>query len=110
MSPMSENENHSHFVDETDEDEPRTTYDAERNVVYVRSKRCDSCIFGKNKPVSQRRVDGMVRDADAEGSCIPCHKHLYEDEDIHPVCRGYFDRRSSMTLRLAVELDIVEFV
>jgi hypothetical protein len=85
------------------------TYDADRNVVYVRSAKCETCIFTRNRFVSADRVKGMVRDADAEGSCIPCHKHLYQGEQIEPVCRGYFDRASSVTLRLAVALDMIEF-
>lgn len=86
-----------------------STYDEERNVVYVRSSKCETCIFTRNRPVSVDRVKGMVRGADEAGSCIPCHKHLYVGEAIHPVCRGYFNRRSSMTLRLAEALDMIEF-
>lgn len=86
-----------------------TTYDAERNVVYVRSAKCETCIFTRNRPVAVGRVKGMVREADAEGSCIHCHKHLYVGELIQPVCRGYFDRKSSMTLRLAEAMDMIEF-
>jgi hypothetical protein len=86
-----------------------TTYDSERNVVYVRSEKCETCIFTRNRPVTVGRVRGMVRAADADGSCIPCHKHLYVGEAIQPVCRGYFDRKSSVTLRLAVAVGIVEF-
>lgn len=85
------------------------TYDAERNVVYVRSAKCETCVFTRNRPVSVDRVKSMVREADAAGSCIPCHKHLYQGEAIQPVCRGYFNRKSSTTLRLAVALDMVEF-
>lgn len=86
------------------------TYDPDANLVFVREKRCDTCIFGRNRPVSQTRVNQMVRDADRDESCIPCHKHLYVGEDVQPVCRGYFDRRSSMTLRLADAIGIVRFV
>ena len=86
------------------------TYDAERNVAYVRSVKCETCVFTRNRPVSRDRVRGMVTEADKAGSCIPCHHHLYQGEAIEPVCRGYFDRKSSMTLRLAVALDMVEFI
>ena len=85
------------------------TYDEESNTVYVRKNRCDTCVFGRNRPVSQARVNGMVRDADRDNSCIPCHKHLYEGAPIEPVCRGYYDRKSSMTLRLADMLGIIKF-
>lgn len=85
------------------------TYDEDRGVVYVRSSKCETCIFTRNRPVSADRVKGMIADADAAGSCIPCHHHLYEGAAVEPVCRGYFERRSSLLLRLAVSLDMVEF-
>ena len=80
--------------------------------VFVRQTRCESCIFGPNRltGITQERVDGMVRDADKAESCIPCHSHLHEGADIEPVCRGYFDRKSSFALRLAEALEIVTYV
>lgn len=85
------------------------TYDPDRHVVYVRSRKCETCIFTRNRPVSVDRVKGMVRDADEAGSCIPCHHHLYQGEAVEPVCRGYYDRRSSLLLRMAAAIGIVEF-
>lgn len=99
----------------TDDDdiERRNTYDADRNVLYVRERRCDTCIFGRNRPVSSLRVRTMIAQADAERSSIPCHHHLYVGEDIHPICRGYWDHAlrdgNNLTLRLAQLLEIVEF-
>jgi hypothetical protein len=78
--------------------------------VYVRRTRCATCVFGPNKFVDDERVAGMVEGADKNESCIPCHKHLYEDQPIEPVCRGYFDRRSSVTLRLAEAMGLIEWV
>ena len=78
--------------------------------VHVRKTRCSTCVFGPNRPVSQARVDQMIAEADAEQAAIACHKHLYQGAEIEPVCRGYFDRGSSVSLRLAVAMDIVEFV
>ena len=95
-------------------DDPRTVYDPTTNTVYVRSKRCETCIFTKNRPVPVRRVNGMVADADRGQSSIPCHKHLYVGEEINPICRGYWDHGlregNNITLRLAAALEIVRFV
>jgi len=79
--------------------------------VHVRRTRCETCIFGPNRlaGIDQDRVDQMTRDADAAESCIPCHSHLHVGADIEPVCKGYFDRKSSGTLRLAVAMEIVEW-
>ena len=75
--------------------------------VYVRKTRCSTCIFGKKSPVDQDRTDEMIAGADAAESCIPCHSHLYEGADIEPVCKGYFDRKSSATLRLAEAMGMI---
>ena len=71
------------------------------------------------------RVDGMVQEADAKNGYIPCHTTFdwgeeQEDDDEYPMysvvdgpqamCRGYFDRRSSMLVRLALATDSVLFV
>jgi hypothetical protein len=79
--------------------------------VHVRKKKCATCIFGPNRliGIDQERVDQMTRDADRAETCIPCHHHLYSDEDIEPVCRGYYDRASSASLRMATAMDIVEW-
>jgi hypothetical protein len=81
-------------------------------LVHVRKRKCKTCIFGPNRliGIDQERVDQMTTDADANDSCIPCHDHLYKDEDIEPVCSGYFDRHSSALLRLAEAMEIVNFV
>jgi hypothetical protein len=80
--------------------------------VYVRKSKCKTCIFGANRlaGITQERVDGMVREADAAESCIPCHSHMHEGAEIEPVCRGYFDRKSSMALRMAEAFDVIEWV
>lgn len=80
--------------------------------VHVRARRCATCIFhpGDLMRLGPDRVAGMVADADTEGTCIPCHSHLYVGAPIEPVCRGYFDRRSSVLLRLADALGIITYV
>lgn len=57
--------------------------------------------------LNEGRVDQMIIDADRNETAIVCHSTLSGDQ---AVCRGYFDRKSSMTLRLAVATDSVRFV
>lgn len=80
--------------------------------VHVKRTQCKTCIFGSNRlmGIDQERVDQMTRDADRAETCIPCHSHLHTGQDIEPVCRGYYDRKSSATLRLAEALEIINFV
>ena len=82
--------------------------------VHVRRTMCDSCIFrpadkGRLVGITDERVAEMVTDADAAESCIPCHHHLHTGSDIEPVCRGYFNRRSSTVLRIADALGAIEY-
>jgi hypothetical protein len=77
--------------------------------VHVRRTRCSTCVFGPNKFVDDERVAEMVKGADEAHSCIPCHHHLYQDQPIEPVCRGYYDRHSSVTLRLAEAMNIIQW-
>jgi hypothetical protein len=72
---------------------------------------CSTCIFrpGNLMHLEEGRVQSMVAGADENGSCIPCHRHLYNDEKIQPVCRGYWDHGNSVTLRLAAAMEIVEW-
>jgi hypothetical protein len=79
--------------------------------VHVRRTMCATCIFrpGNLMGLSDGRVEEMIRDADEAGSCIPCHTHLYTGSPIEPVCRGYYDRRSSVTLRLADAAGVTVF-
>lgn len=78
--------------------------------VHVKARGCSTCIFraGNLMALQEGRVEQMCRDADEAHSAIVCHDTL--DQTHQAICRGYFDRRSSMTVRLALALDLVEFV
>lgn len=80
--------------------------------VYVRRTRCKTCIFrpGNLMQLEEGRVEQMIVDADEAHSAIPCHSHLHQGAEIEPVCKGYYDRGSSMTLRLARMAGIIEMV
>lgn len=52
------------------------------------------------------RVAQMCAEADEANTAIICHSTLSGD---NAVCRGYFDRRSSVTLRVAVAVDAIEW-
>lgn len=78
---------------------------AREDGVHVLSERCATCIFkpGNLMSLEPRRVRGMVDEAVANDSCIPCHSTIY-DENIEPaICRGFWDahRHRSWPLRLA---------
>lgn len=79
--------------------------------LHVLARRCDTCIFrpGNLMQLAEGRVAGMVDQALANDSVIPCHSTLY-DPDVQPaVCRGYFARywRAVAGLRLAQHMGLV---
>ena len=79
--------------------------------VHVRRRQCKSCIFGPNSPVGKQRVDEMVRKATLDDmGCIPCHSHLYEGNDVEPICRGFFDRFPTRPIRMARSLGVIGWV
>jgi hypothetical protein len=81
-------------------------FDGQR--VHVRRRRCSTCIFGPNRPVSEERVAQMVASCGDEGT-IPCHHHLYVGAVVEPVCRGFYDTGNNVMLRLATFMEIIEW-
>lgn len=80
--------------------------------VHVRRRKCETCIFrpGNLMHLEPGRRDEMVAKAEAVDGSIPCHSHIRRGADVEPVCKGFFDLHSTMTLRLAAALDIIEWV
>jgi hypothetical protein len=56
------------------------------------------------------RLADMVRDAVEHESAITCHSTLYRQAPQEGVCRGFFDRHPTLPLRLAVVMDVIEWV
>ena len=77
-------------------------------------QRCSLCtgllwlhgLHGCSFPRADGRVAQMVKDATGDDGCIPCHHTLGGNE---AVCRGFFELRSTLTLRLAVALNVIQW-
>lgn len=69
--------------------------------VHVKARMCETCIFrpGNLMRLPEGRVEGMVADAKRKESAIICHSTL--GTKAGAVCRGFFDRHSTIPLRLA---------
>lgn len=83
--------------------------------VYVLSELCPTCIFrpGNLMRLSPGRVAAMVKDALADDAgSVTCHSTLYGQAPQQGICRGWWERYASrsMTLRLAIAVDIVTFI
>lgn len=78
--------------------------------LHVCARQCDTCIFrpGNLMNLEPGRVKQMV--ATANDSCIPCHHSIYDEGKEPAVCRGFFDLKPNLPIRLAIALNIVEEV
>jgi hypothetical protein len=75
----------------------------------VMEQRCDECLFGKDKIVSNARRSEILRSLDREDSYFICHKATIAGTRV--ACRGDFDQRGCGQLgRIAGRLNAVEFV
>lgn len=81
----------------------------QRDGLHVCDRLCETCVFrpGNLMFLMPGRLRGMVRDALANDSFIPCHKTL---DGQQAVCRGFYDRHARDTLgcRLGAIVGIVE--
>jgi hypothetical protein len=98
------------------DDEASGAFDVYRDgTVHVLSVECVSCIFRSVNDGRIRlrpgRVAGMVLDARADQTIIPCHDTLYRDDVRPAICRGYFDRNADRidALQIAQRLDMVTY-
>ena len=78
--------------------------------VHIRNRRCETCIFGGNSPVSVERKDEMVALSLRDDGVIPCHKHLAPMQPLNPVCHGFWSLNESIPLRLAAAMEVIEWV
>ena len=71
----------------------------------VMEKRCDQCLFGKDKIVSNARRAEIIREIERKDSYFNCHKAT------KVACRGDWDQRGCGQMgRISSRLNAVEFV
>lgn len=70
----------------------------------VAEQRCNQCLFGPNKIVSERRKREVLRQCERQDAHFVCHK----SDDI--CCRGFYDTHTSNLIRIMQRLNGIEFV
>ena len=81
------------------------------NKIHVCRRMCSTCIFTDHSPVSVERRDQMAHDASEQDGCIPCHHTIHNnDERGEAVCRGFYNLGSSVPIRLATAMKLIEWV
>jgi hypothetical protein len=75
----------------------------------VMSERCNQCLYGSDKIVSNDRRKELLRELDGRDNYFICHKSTIAGGKV--CCRGDFDQRGGGKLgRIAQWLGVVEFV
>lgn len=55
------------------------------------------------------RLTGMIEEAVHDDTAIICHSTLYGQSDQEAVCHGFFTRHSTIPLRLAQAMGVIEW-
>jgi hypothetical protein len=75
----------------------------------VMKERCDQCLYGPDKIVSNARRAQILRDIKRKDNHFICHKATIAGHDV--CCRGDWDQRCGGQLgRIAGRLNAVQFV
>lgn len=74
----------------------------------VIAEQCDQCLFSKNKIVSDRRRNQLLRECKKKDAHFICHKATMVGQEA--CCRVFFDTRSTNLMRIARRIGAVEFV
>lgn len=75
----------------------------------VMEKRCDQCLYGPDKIVSNKRRSEIIREITRKDCHFICHKASIAGQDV--ACRGDFDQRGCGQLgRIMGRLGAIEFV
>ncbi len=75
----------------------------------VLRERCDECLYGKHKIVSNARRAEILRELERKDSYFICHKASIAGVDV--ACRGDFDQRGCGQLgRIMGRLNAIEYV
>src|SRR5205814_5654642 len=80
------------------------------SILQVLNNRCDECLFSPNHIVSQKRKELIIEQTLDKDRYFTCHKAMIAGRDL--CCRGFFDihKYDSLVTRLAIQLNLVEFV
>lgn len=75
----------------------------------VRFEQCDQCLFSKDKIVSTKRRQELLRTCKDQDCHFICHKSTINGEEV--CCRAFYDANPCATnlMRIAERLGVVKF-
>lgn len=76
----------------------------------IMAQRCNQCLFGPNKIVSDARRRQILRECARKDSHFICHKATIQDKEV--CCRGFYnaDPYASNLMRIASRLGVIEIM
>jgi hypothetical protein len=89
-------------------EDPTDAFDYETETFRVAHKRCNECLYTKNKIVGDARKEGLLEGCRTSGKYFICHKATLQGRGV--VCRGFFDEENNAACQVAQRLGLVEFV
>lgn len=80
--------------------------------VHVMADMCSTCIFrpGNRMQLPKGRVRWMVEEAQKRDSCIPCHETTFGQAEGEAICRGFYEKFTTLPIRLAESMDRIILV
>ena len=74
----------------------------------VKKECCNQCLFSKDKIVSNKRRQEILKGCRESDNHFICHKASIEGKDV--CCRSFFDTQTSNLMSIAGRLNAIEFV
>ena len=74
----------------------------------VKKECCNQCLFSKDKIVSNKRRQEILKGCRERDNHFICHKASIDSKDI--CCRGFYDNQTSNLIRIMGRLNAIEFV
>lgn len=74
----------------------------------VMAKRCDQCLFSKDKIVDNERRKQILADCERDQGYFICHKSSIAGGNA--CCRGFYDLQNTMVTQVAGRLGLVRLV
>lgn len=89
-------------------EDPTDAFDPEEKVFRVAQKRCNECLYTRNKIVEDSRREAIVQSCKETGKYFICHKATLTGWGV--VCRGFFEEEANPSCQVAQRLGLVAFV
>jgi hypothetical protein len=74
----------------------------------VKKERCDQCLFGENKIVSNKRRKEILKGCVENDNHFICHKASIEGENT--CCSGFYETQTSNMIRISQRMGFIELV